>query len=823
MVWLSHSLRHHASWLLVVVGLVLSLSFNGHIALAQDQASPSTTTQPPTESPSNEPPSPSPLAPSPSTTTTSTTEPSQATTQSPTPSTSPSPSPSTSSTSPSASTSTDPSPSTSSSASASTAPTASLSSSTTVSPSPSATAVANQSTSASASPSSSLSPSPSRSPSPSPSPKAASPPPVYTNSVFTNATLWAALSNTSNTDALDDIHLEKYAQLLIHKATANNSSSTSPSTFVQWLRTTPAQNLTVFAPNDDFIGDDDDVADLMSDDLLNYLSIEGGPATARFDNGTLLASRLRLASLGNALQYLSVVVGSAGNIFVAGVPIREGYQATNGIVYSLDGVPALPQNPLRVLSQLSQYSTVASLISYSHNLQVMLNHSSVTLFAPTNAAFSKLPASLLSFMMDGSAGAVTAIEQIVKNHLYISSHTILYKATISALTRNATINATLIMSNNHTMRLSQSTSGTTLLLSNTGLSRVIDYNILTSTGVVQGIDTVMLPAGFSTGLGHALHSIGCDIFYRTLIITGLVTELDKGNYTVFAPPDSFFDIPPTSDDDDFDGNTNVTTHTTNPNRFGSHEAQLFAALNVNSTGGYRVTKGPFYFPAFFYQDFSSYYSGAKTLNSSARALVLSFVYSHVVGRRLSALRNTQTLTTLSGLALLPTRSTSGTTVTWTVNINGVTTQYPQPTATVIASLEGSYKASPAAGASTDPGTGTAITPNATSNATFVYAINHPVIVISNKEQSVLAGSLVEIGVVVLSVTVGVIGLVALIYYYLVSKKKKKRAGYEDIGDADPDVDMEMDRQSHQASPSQHHRSYDDDYSPRGDRRGTRYT
>lgn len=139
------------------------------------------------------------------------------------------------------------------------------------------------------------------------------------------------------------------------------------------------------------------------------------------------------------------------------------------------------------LSSNANYSTVA-IAAKAANLDAKLPSSGTyTIFAPNNAAFSKLPKAKLDSLMQDTAKLANVLKVHVVNGKYGKAEI------IKALTEGKG-KATLNTVNGESLKLSVSPQHTVQLTDPTGAtSEITLFDLIGTNGVVNGISSVMMP------------------------------------------------------------------------------------------------------------------------------------------------------------------------------------------------------------------------------------------------------------------------------------------------------------------------------------------
>jgi transforming growth factor-beta-induced protein len=171
----------------------------------------------------------------------------------------------------------------------------------------------------------------------------------------------------------------------------------------------------------------------------------------------------------------------------------------------------------------------------------------ITLFAPTNAAFSKLDTVLLERLL--STGWSTHLVIVLSMHIIDSA-----------------LPADLLVAGDY-----QALNGETLTVTTSGTSKEVSSpntdgafvslpEIVSSEGFLYEVDTVLLPSFVNSSILDIAASDGFSILYELLVLTGL-DQLFSSNITatVFAPNNDAFNALGTDALDYYRNNVDVTT------------------------------------------------------------------------------------------------------------------------------------------------------------------------------------------------------------------------------------------------------------------------
>jgi transforming growth factor-beta-induced protein len=154
-------------------------------------------------------------------------------------------------------------------------------------------------------------------------------------------------------------------------------------------------------------------------------------------------------------------------------------------------------------------------------------HSLTTAFAPTDAAFSLLPTSLVNRLTTD----VTYVEHLRQLLLY-------HLVPGRVFSNNIANGAIIATKQGETIRASKSSKGITI----NGNAKVVVADLRASNGVVHAIDKVLVPNFLSSNLVDI--AVSAPDFSRLVAAVGAVNGLSdvlaKGNFTIFAPTNDAF-------------------------------------------------------------------------------------------------------------------------------------------------------------------------------------------------------------------------------------------------------------------------------------------
>jgi uncharacterized surface protein with fasciclin (FAS1) repeats len=200
------------------------------------------------------------------------------------------------------------------------------------------------------------------------------------------------------------------------------------------------------------------------------------------------------------------------------VPVQSG---TKNIVQTAESVPAL--------------STLVAALQAGNLVNALEGPGPFTVFAPTNAAFSKLPAGTLPFLL--KPANQKALDNILLYHVVDGAA--VYSSQLSNLEK-----ATTMQGQNVTVFLDFASVYI-------NFAQVVIANVTCSNGVVHVIDTVLIPAASSSvrlptpllpNIVQLAQSVpDLSTLVTAVVAAGLVSVLEgSGPFTVFAPTNEAF-------------------------------------------------------------------------------------------------------------------------------------------------------------------------------------------------------------------------------------------------------------------------------------------
>uniref|UniRef100_UPI00358FA073 transforming growth factor-beta-induced protein ig-h3-like n=1 Tax=Myxine glutinosa TaxID=7769 RepID=UPI00358FA073 len=207
--------------------------------------------------------------------------------------------------------------------------------------------------------------------------------------------------------------------------------------------------------------------------------------------------------------------------------IKANNLATNGVVHMLDGILTEPARTLRkILDENKELSTLKSAIIGAGMMSDLEEEQGLTLLAPTNAAFKKLPDDVLKRILSDPI----SLKALLNNHMVNSMHC-----------AEAVIGNTLV----------ETKEGKQMVLGCNGDSLTINgkpivdkKDLVAKNGVVHTISDVMIPDSARTALELAKSS-GAKKFVDMFAEAGIGDAIKADEKHTFLAPsdDSFKDTP----------------------------------------------------------------------------------------------------------------------------------------------------------------------------------------------------------------------------------------------------------------------------------------
>ena len=217
------------------------------------------------------------------------------------------------------------------------------------------------------------------------------------------------------------------------------------------------------------------------------------------------------------------------NVLVAGVDYDP---ATQALIFPNDPMnplwvsdPALCTNSIYdIVSNSADHTTLKAAVDACGLDGFLSDPGTLTLFAPTDAAFNLLPAGTVAALL----ADIPALTDILKHHVIGAS------VMSSALSNNQVV--TTLLGTDVTVTI----NSTGVFIDN---AQVIVADIVADNGVVHVIDAVLIPTAsiydiVSNSTNHTILKVAID----ACALNGVLS--DPGSLTLFAPTDAAFDLLP---------------------------------------------------------------------------------------------------------------------------------------------------------------------------------------------------------------------------------------------------------------------------------------
>ncbi|XP_048244395.1 protein sll1483-like [Haliotis rufescens] len=244
--------------------------------------------------------------------------------------------------------------------------------------------------------------------------------------------------------------------------------------------TAPPAPFTVFGPTDDAFA----ALAPQIKDLLKNVTILKGVLLYHVLSGevysTQLSNELLAKSLADSLP-IRINIYQGGKVVTAqGSPIvLVNQNATNGVIHGLSRVMLPPAGTVvDVVSNVPGFNTLKTAVIAAKLLQVLAGDGPFTVFAPTDAAFSKLPPGTLDNLLKNLTKLTSVLEYHVVSGTFYSA----------GLTNNMKV--TTLNKQDFTVMVS---SGGVSIDTGSGTANVIAADVSITNGVIHVIDEVLIP------------------------------------------------------------------------------------------------------------------------------------------------------------------------------------------------------------------------------------------------------------------------------------------------------------------------------------------
>ncbi len=267
--------------------------------------------------------------------------------------------------------------------------------------------------------------------------------------------------------------------------------------------------------------------DALRDVLLYHVVAGSAKAEAVLASETLMAANGDLldVNLRDGQPYINDSALLATDIL-----------ASNGVVHVIDTVlvppgfqipstPTLP-NLVDLVVSGEQFSTLESLLIKAELVDAVKN-GEFTVFAPTDAAFAKLPQAVVDYLLSNKA----ALQQVLLYHVVAGTNDAAKVLQSSSLTSAAGPSLAISLR-----------KGKPFIND----SQITATDVFASNGVVHVIDSVLVPPGFTLPqtkpniIDAVKANPNFSILGDLLARTGLTEVIAQGEFTVFAPTNAAF-------------------------------------------------------------------------------------------------------------------------------------------------------------------------------------------------------------------------------------------------------------------------------------------
>ena len=288
---------------------------------------------------------------------------------------------------------------------------------------------------------------------------------------------------------------------------------------------------TVFAPTDDAFGliPEDVIETLLADPtgqltqiLLNHV-VSGTALSTDLSDGMMITT-LQGGEVSVTIADGMVMIGNA-TVIVADI------NADNGVVHVIDAVLIPSEDTSTVFDIIESseaHNTLETAIVAAELDETLASEGPFTVFAPTDDAFSLIPADVIETLLADPMGMLT---QILLNHV------------VSGVTMSTDLSDGMMIETLQGSEVMVSITDGVVMIGN---AMVIAANIQASNGVVHVIDAVLVPEmPTNTVFDIIANSDVHNTLETAIVAAGLDGTLaSEGPFTVFAPTDDAFSLVP---------------------------------------------------------------------------------------------------------------------------------------------------------------------------------------------------------------------------------------------------------------------------------------
>ena len=257
-------------------------------------------------------------------------------------------------------------------------------------------------------------------------------------------------------------------------------------------------------------------------DILLYHVLDGETFSSAIEAETI-ATTLEGGNIYLSANEGSVTVNTSANVATADVDV------SNGVIHAIDKV-LLPDAYGSVVDAAAKRFVFSTLVQFVTDAQLATTLAdptkTYTVFAPTNEAFAKLPASVVNSL---------TTQDLVNILTYHVLETQVMAGMLTASQEVTTLNGEELLIE----------VGESAVIN--GFANITATDVLTNNGVIHVIDEVLLPEGYRDA--NIIDKANELQIFTTLVDAvddaGLTSTLKySGDYTVFAPTDAAFNALP---------------------------------------------------------------------------------------------------------------------------------------------------------------------------------------------------------------------------------------------------------------------------------------
>jgi uncharacterized surface protein with fasciclin (FAS1) repeats len=288
---------------------------------------------------------------------------------------------------------------------------------------------------------------------------------------------------------------------------------------------------TVFAPTDDAFSliPENVLESLLADPagdltqiLLNHV-VSGTALSTDLSDGMMITT-LQGGEVSVSINDGMVMIGNA-NVIVANIA------AVNGVVHVIDAilVPEMPTNTVFDIIESSEVHNTLEVAIVAAGLdETLASEGPFTVFAPTDDAFSLVPANVLETLLADPTGMLT---QILLNHV------------VSGTALSTDLSDGMMITTLQGGEVSVSITDGMVMIGN---ANVIVADITADNGVVHVIDAILVPEMPTNTVFDIIANSDVHNTLETAIVAAGLDETlaSEGPFTVFAPTDDAFSLIP---------------------------------------------------------------------------------------------------------------------------------------------------------------------------------------------------------------------------------------------------------------------------------------